>query len=505
MSRKNGFKKIGFGYVATAAAFLFIGMGLAKTDLGSQVSQQIKSTAASAKQGALETVVASSDSLGARELLLLEYPSLLKRIMKGGAFGGDFSKAVAEDMFGRHNHDAIEDAKSITEIVEVAPKTWMIHMPIVNAALFETEEGLVLIDTGMAPAGPAIMEAIRSVSDKPLHTIIYTHGHVDHAYGTWALMEDNPQVVAHEELVNRFDRYIRLRGSLAKFMTQREASMPAERGDLVYPTKTFRDELTLTIGGEDFVLKHHRGETDDQLYVWVPGRKALASADYYQGFLPNAGNGKRYQRYPEEWAMALREMAELDVQVLLPAHGKSGDSPAAIKENFTVLADTLQYIVDHTIDELNKGTRKGLIPHKLQLPEEYTNHPTLNVQYVSPADISKMVIKRYTGWWDEIPSHWTPATFEARSRTIAELAGGIDQLVAQARTLMVTDIVMASHLTDWAWYGHADNPKVQALVIDVYKARIEDERSNTMEILAYLELMTEARQKQLDAKEVAVQ
>ena len=59
----------------------------------------------------------------------------------------------------------------------IAPRTWMLYLPIVNAVLFETDDGLVLVDTGMAPAGPGIAELIASVSDKPLHTIIYTHGH----------------------------------------------------------------------------------------------------------------------------------------------------------------------------------------------------------------------------------------------------------------------------------------------------------------------------------------
>lgn len=489
--------KMRLGYIATGLAGVVMGLGVANTELGASAAQNLQHAANDTKRSALETLVAHNDNLGARELLLMEYPALLKAIMKGGSFGGDFSKAVAEDMFGQHNHEAIEDVRTISEIVEVAPRTWMIYMPIVNAVLFETDEGLVLVDTGMAPAGPAIMEMIRSVSDKPLHTIIYTHGHVDHAYGTWALLEDNPQIVAHEELVNRFDRYIRLRGSLAKFMTQQLDSMPASENDLVYPTHTFRDRLELEIGGETFVLSHHRGETDDQLYVWVPGRKALASADYYQGFLPNAGNGKRYQRYPEEWAAALREMAGLEAELLLPAHGKVITDPALIKENLSVLGETLQYIVDFVVDELNAGTRKGLIPHKLQLPEHLASHPTLNVQYVSPADIAKMVIKRYTGWWDEIPSHWTPATYEARSQEIVTLAGGIGALEQRARALLATDIVMASHLTDWAWYAQPDNPLVQQLVIDIYRERILHEDSNTMEILAYLEVMTQARDRQL--------
>ena len=73
--------------------------------------------------------------------------------MRGGAFGGEFSAAVAQNMFSRLP-EAIADAREKTEIVEVAPRTWLIRLPIVNAVLFETDEGLVLVDTGMGPAGP---------------------------------------------------------------------------------------------------------------------------------------------------------------------------------------------------------------------------------------------------------------------------------------------------------------------------------------------------------------
>ena len=233
--------------------------------------------------------------------------------------------------------------------------------------------------------------------------------------------------------------------------------MPDSRDDLVYPDQTFDDRLELSIGGEQFVLVHHRGETDDQLYVWVPGRKALASADYYQGFLPNAGNGKRRQRHVEEWAIALQEMAGLDAALLLPAHGKAITDATVIRENLSILGDTLQYINDFAIAELNKGTRKDRIPHLLKLPAEMAGHPSLNEQYVSPADISKMVIKQYTGWWDEIPSHWTPATFTDQSSEIVALAGGVETIVQRAREMAGDNIKLASHLTDWAWHAEPGN------------------------------------------------
>jgi alkyl sulfatase BDS1-like metallo-beta-lactamase superfamily hydrolase len=353
----------------------------------------------------------------------------------------------------------------------------------------------------MAPAGPALLDAIRSLSDAPLHTVIYTHGHVDHAYGTWALLEagERPEIVAHDALPARFRRYIRLRGSIAKYMSQPVEQMPEGPDDLAWPTRTFRDRLELEIGGETFALQHHRGETDDQLYVWVPDRRALASGDYYQGFLPNAGNGKRVQRYVEEWATALREMAELQPALLLPAHGEPLSDPAAIRENLLVLAEALQYIVDHSIAGLNAGLRKDEIWRSLELPPRLAAHPTLRVQYVSPQDISKMVVRRYTGWWDDLPSHWTPAPLEQQAHVIAELAGGTQALADRAQELLESDLRLASHLADWALLADPASPEAQALVIESYRRRILDPASNTQEMLAYLDAMATVRQAQLDA------
>jgi alkyl sulfatase BDS1-like metallo-beta-lactamase superfamily hydrolase len=488
-----------FSLLIAGTAGLIVGLGLANTETGQSAQQTLQQNLKQAKKAGLETLAASSERLGARELLFIEHPEMIDAIAQGGGFGGDFSRHIGQDIFGR-SPEAVADAHKMSRIVEVAPRTWMIYMPIVNAVLLETDEGLVLIDTGYNAAGEPIKRLIESVSDKPLHTIIYTHGHVDHAYGTWALLEDKPNIVAHELLPARFDRYQRMRGSLANYMGQPLASLPATPADLVYPTQTFRDSLTLSIGGEDFILRHHPGETDDQLYVWIPSRKALAAADYYQGFLPNAGNGKRMQRYPEQWAQALREMAAQEPALLLPAHGEAISDAATIKDNFLVLAQALQHIVDQTLAGLNAGKRKDLVYQSIELPAQLANHPTLNEQYVSPKDISKMVIKHYTGWWDDIPSNWSPALLEQQAEEIVHLAGGMQALADRARQLIPRDIKLASHLADWAWYANPQDPIAQQLVIDVYRQRVLEPSTNTMEMLNYIKVMTEARQQQLDAR-----
>lgn len=98
------------------------------------------------------------------------------------------------------------------------------------------------------------------------------------------------------------------------------------------------------------------------------------------------------------------------------------------------------------------------------------------------------------------PSHWSPAPLEAEAREIVSFAGGIQDIVARARKLVMTDIKLACHLTDWAFFADPENPDVQALVIDVYEQRILDKESNTQEMLNYVKVMAQARQYQFDSK-----
>ena len=129
------------------------------------------------------------------------------------------------------------------------------------------------------------------------------------------------------------------------------------------------------------------------------------------------------------------------------------------------------------------------------MPNRFANHPLLKEQYVTAKDICKMVIKQYTGWWDDIPSYWSPASIERQAVSILELSGGIDNLISHIIKLIPHDLTLASHFVDWAYYADPDNSKVQELVLLVYKKRILDENSMTQEMLVYLDQMTEIRAK----------
>jgi len=83
-----------------------------------------------------------------------------------------------------------------------------------NTSAVRTDAGLVLVDTGSRETASQTFAALRRWDDSPVHTVIYTHGHIDHCWGARLLDQEadareiaRPRIVAHRNVHNRFDRY----------------------------------------------------------------------------------------------------------------------------------------------------------------------------------------------------------------------------------------------------------------------------------------------------------
>ena len=79
--------------------------------------------------------------------------------------------------------------------------------------------------------------------------------------------------------------------------------------------------MGVNVGGVKLDLRHTKGETDDHVWAWLPERKTILTGDLFIWNFPNAGNPQKAQRYPREWAAALRKMAALAPESLFPGHG----------------------------------------------------------------------------------------------------------------------------------------------------------------------------------------
>ncbi|TDD84621.1 MBL fold metallo-hydrolase [Actinomadura darangshiensis] len=391
---------------------------------------------------------------------------------------GLFSAGQARHIFSRAHGSGLEPV-----VAEAAPRTFFIQPGMVNVALFETGEGLLLVDCGCAGDGPALLKAVRSVSSQPLHTVVYTHGHSDHAFGLWAFLEagERPRVVAHENVPAHFRRYMKTSGLNAHINGQLPGpdgkAWAAEESDFVWPDETYRDTLTLTIGGERFELFHGKGETDDATWVWAPERGVIAAGDLVTGYLPNAGNPKKVQRYAEEWADAADAMAALRPEAIIPGHGDLVRGAGAIQDELTALARCLRHIVRHALGGLNAGVPPEEIVETLRVPADLAGHPRLAAIYDKPEFICRNVIRRYGGWWNGHPADLLPAPKAAQAAEIARLAGGTAALTARARELAHTDPRLASHLAEWAFLADRSDAGAQDCYAEVLERRASAEPS----------------------------
>src|SRR5580692_6452039 len=245
-----------------------------------------------------------------------------------------------------------------------------------NVTAVATADGLVLVDTGSAFAARAIHDDVRGWTSQRLNTAIYSHGHIDHVFGVpvWESEASEqgwpaPIVVAHEALPLRFDRYLMTLG-YNEIINQRQFGAPGLRwpAEYRYPDQTYRDELTVTVGGTTLALRHEKGETDDHTVTWLADRKVLCCGDLFIWASPNAGNPQKVQRYPLEWAQALRRMSELEAEYLLPGHGLPIFGRERIRQALNETAEYLESLVEQTLALMNQGARLADVLASVHVP-----------------------------------------------------------------------------------------------------------------------------------------
>ncbi|MGH7790010.1 MAG: alkyl sulfatase dimerization domain-containing protein [Candidatus Binatia bacterium] len=363
---------------------------------------------------------------------------------------------------------------------EIAPDVF-IHPAFVNSFALRTPEGLVLIDPGFGHASGSLRDAVRAWSDAPLHTAVYTHGHVDHAFGLRAFLAagETPQIIAQENCLGRFRRYAMTNGWNAR-INQRQFSLPEPffPHHFDWPTLTFRDALSQRLGDLDVHYRAAKGETDDACWVWVPKHRYLFTGDLIIWQAPNCGNPQKVQRYPAEWADALEAMAGLEAEWLFPGHGMVIQGRAAVRQVLTETARYLRVIIEQVLERMNAGQTPEEIFHGVEPDAELATRPYLQPNYDHPKFIVRNLLRLWGGWWNGNAADLLPATWAAQASEIAALAGGVDAVVARGRTqLTAGQTVLAAHCAEWATRAEPGHRAAQELKRDVYRQRLLEENS----------------------------
>lgn len=371
------------------------------------------------------------------------------------------------------------------KLEEVAPDVAFVPS-FGNVTAIRTDNGLVLIDSGNQAVALQTHEQIRNWSAERVHTVIFTHGHIDHVFGVGPFDDEanakgweRPRVVAHSGVPRRFDRY-KLTAGYNTVINQRQfrgfsGQWPSEYR---YPDEVYRRELMLEIGGVEIQLHHAKGETDDHTWVWIPDRKVLCSGDFFIWTSPNAGNPQKVQRYPRDWAVALRTMAGLGAELLLPGHGLPIAGNSRVEQSLREAAELLESLHDQTVELMNKGARLDQIIHAVRAPEELLSKPYLRPVYDEPEFVVRNVWRLYGGWYDGNPANLKPAPERELAGELAALAGGPDRLAERAVELAKTgNLRLAGHLAEIAALSDWENKKVHEARGRVNEMRVDAEDS----------------------------
>ena len=198
--------------------------------------------------------------------------------------------------------------------------------------------------------------------------------------------------------------------------------------DFRYPDEVYRDRLSLEVGGVTFELHHAKGETDDHTWTWVPEKRVLCCGDLFIWCSPNAGNPQKAQRYPREWAVALREMLELGAEILLPGHGLPVVGADRVRQVLDDTASYLESVVEQTLELMNSGVALDEIVARVEPPADLAAKPYLRPIYDEPDFIVRNMWRLYGGWYDGDPSHLKPAPAPELAATLVQLAGGVESV-----------------------------------------------------------------------------
>src|SRR5262245_9433885 len=201
---------------------------------------------------------------------------------------------------------------AVLEIQKVKDNLFMISNGGANTAVFITEKGVVIVDTKVPGSGPAILEKVKSVTNKPVTMIINTHTHFDHV-GSNSAFTGMVDIVAQEN---------------CKSSMEKMAQFQSDEGKKFLPNKTYKDKLSLLKGNDKIDLYYFgRGHTGGDSFVVFPALKVMHAGDMYAfaKALPliDVSSGGSGIEYPKSLMKAAAQIK--GVESVIPGHSPVAD------------------------------------------------------------------------------------------------------------------------------------------------------------------------------------
>ena len=327
-----------------------------------------------------------------------------------------------------------------------------------NASFIIGDQSVILIDAlDTDVRGAKLAGLIAERTDKPVKTIIYTHGHPDHRGGAGAFAEFDPEVIAFgpaypplartEQLADiqdkrgtrQFGYELSDEEAISQGIGIREGFTVGEgKRTPLPPTTLYREaDVLRTIDGVNLRLVAAPGETEDQIFVWYEEYGVLFCGDNYYGCWPNlyAIRGGAY-RDVAAWIASLDAIRSYPAESLLPGHTRpivGRDEVARVLADFR---DALDFVLSETLTRMNRGETADEIAATLQLPPRLRDLPYLQEFYGTVAWSVRSIFTGYLGWFDGNPTNLNPLAPKDRASKLIAAMGGRDEVLGALQSAL---------------------------------------------------------------------
>lgn len=340
-----------------------------------------------------------------------------------------------------------------------------------NINMIEGEDGLIIIDTSInLEDAKKTQKRIEAMNSKPVLAVIYTHHHVDHTSGTTAFISSKAAEQGKVKVIasdNFMREYTDENAMVGPIMAHRAMYMygvalePEDKKDyhvgccgymktgsevgFIPPNTLVEDQLSLNIAGIELDIFKTGGESASHIAIYLPEQKVLFAGDEIQGPTMPQLHSLRGTKFRDavKWYQAIDKMRALEVDYLVPSHGKPVTGIDESKKIITSYRDAIQYQHDQSVRFINKGYTADQLANTIKLPEFLEITPWTLPFYGAIKSNVRNFYHGYISWWNGDPADLDPLPEAEFAKRFVKGFGGRDEVMRQAED--------AFHSGDFQW------------------------------------------------------
>jgi len=241
----------------------------------------------------------------------------------------------------------------VVEIQKIKDNLYVLTGGGGNSAVFVTDLGVVLVDTKLAGWGQAMLDTIRTVTAKPVTTIINTHAHAENTGGN-EFFPTSVEIIAQENTRLNMDKMEVFKGAKVNFL----------------PKLMFKDKMTIGSGKDRIDLYYFgAGHTSGDSWVVFPALRVMHAGDMIEARQPpiiDGQNGGSGLAYPTSLAKAA---AIKNVDTIITGHG-----PMMGMKDLEEYAEFNKDFRDAVVSGYNHGLGLGEVAAGWKIPDRYRGY-----------------------------------------------------------------------------------------------------------------------------------